>query len=87
MRYIERKAGNIVADYANLQPGLTEEQIDEDVPEFVAYRTISPPSPAEIIDRRMADDPAYAVLVDRIAADAGLPRATLIADLKTRMST
>jgi hypothetical protein len=44
-RYIERRGGVIVGDYANLQPGYAEEEMDESDPEFIAYKTPVPPQP------------------------------------------
>lgn len=53
IRYVERLNGKIIADYANLQPGLAEEAMDEDAPEFVAYRNPPVPVPATITRRQL----------------------------------
>lgn len=45
MRYVERRNGVIVGDYANPQPGYAEEAMDEDAAEYVAYKNPPPPPP------------------------------------------
>ena len=41
-RYVERRDGAIVGDYARPQPGLAEEPLAEDDPELVAYLAAEP---------------------------------------------
>lgn len=44
IRYVERREGAIIADYEQPQTGYAEEAMDEDDPEFIAYK--NPPVPA-----------------------------------------
>ena len=41
-RFVERRDGAIVGDYANPQPGIAEEALSEDDPELVAYLSPEP---------------------------------------------
>lgn len=50
LRYVQRQAGVIVADFGCPQPGIPEEQVDDQSQEFLAYRAPPPESPRVALD-------------------------------------
>jgi len=78
IRFIQRDQTNaICGDYARLQPGIAEEEIDEASPEFVAYRAGPAPDPriAQDVQEAEADKQDAQILATLNMTDAQIAAA------------
>jgi hypothetical protein len=84
MAYVERRAGTIFGVYALRQPGYAEEELPDNHPDVLAFRSPPPPSKSEKIDNRLNGDGDFEALVGETAARLGVPVATFVAGMKAR---
>lgn len=83
--FVERRAGAIVGVYAQLQPGIAEEELPADHADVLAYRAPKAQTKTDRIAARVARDPEFAALVGVVAKAGGKSRADLLAELAQKM--
>lgn len=83
-RYVERdSSGNIVASYAELQPGRAIESLESNSPELREFENPPPELDSKIIENKAKMDPAFRGLVRALSARFGISPAVLLAEIRT----
>lgn len=90
MPYVERDGGTVVGLYANKQPGLPEEFLDDNDPEVVAFRNPPPPTNDDIYNLTIQNQKVLKAIVlsindGTLVPGAAVSNATLKAIIKANM--